>query len=453
MAFSLKTTLKSGIRQFVDHPQLWLTVVVAISIFTSYLYITNKFVTIAQEAQDSLINVRVGAMHDAFAPLASELLREHPERLRNYMRDIAELNATMTDFFIAEQQGGTWQVVLSLDESEELTRIFGYDLILALANADPAHSYTTEEVRGGDRFFRTARALTGVPGTDGVVAVARNTLSAADKEIASNIRNGMIALVLILLFLLLLFFRHARIIDYTVLYRRLKEVDQMKDDFVSMASHELRAPLTAVRGYVELLNDSKEVASEKGKELLSRIDTSAESLDELIGSILDVSRIEQGRLSFEARTVRPADIITPAVETLAHAAAQKKLEVTVDMQSTRTISADPDRLRQVVLNLVSNAIKYTPKGTVAVRTYDEGDMFVLRVSDSGVGMSAAQQSQLFNKFYRVDNAESRKQRGTGLGLWITKQIVEHMHGSITVESIEGVGSHFIVRFPLVPETT
>lgn len=448
MAFNARQALKNGIRQFTDHPQLWLTVIVAVAIVVSYIYLANRFITIAQDAQDRLINVRVGSLQDALVPLAEILYIGNKTALRSHMGEMQELNPTITDFYIVEGSGSDWFIQVSTNEAEEHTNLVGFGPILSLAVANPSRSFTIEEIRTGERFFRSARAIPGVDSGEFVVMVTRQTLSQADKQIADSIRGGMIVLVVVLLFLLLLFFRHARIIDYSVLYKKLKEVDQMKDDFVSMASHELRAPLSAIRGYGEMLQDSKEVTSKDGNMFLDRISVSAKQLDELIVDILDVSKLQQGRLEFNNKELDPAKIITDAAESLRFRAEEKGLELKLEVEKGAEISADENRLRQVVINLVSNAIKYTPKGSITVGGKRDGNLFVLRVSDTGLGMSAEVREQLFAKFYRAEDDDVRKEQGVGLGLWITKQIIEKMRGTVSVESIEGVGSHFIVRFPI-----
>ena len=124
-----------------------------------------------------------------------------------------------------------------------------------------------------------------------------------------------------------------------------------------------------------------------------------------------------------------------------------KLEYVNEIENDITILADADKFRQVIVNLVGNAIKYTKEGDVNVRTSIVKGNFVLRVSDSGIGMSAEEQKGLFKKFHRIKNEETQEIRGTGLGLWITKRIIELMGGKVSVESIKGVGTHFIVTFP------
>lgn len=446
-----KETIKKGFKQFVDHPQLWLTVLVTVSIFVSYIYIANRFINIARDAQDELVNVRVGALHDAFAPLAGVLLTE-PDLLRKHMGDIVDVNPTITDFFVVERAGAGgagqkgWRVDVSIDQGLENTDLLGYDISLALAQSNPGNSFTVEEVRAGERYFRTSRAIVGEDGIVEAVAVTRQAMSAADKRIGSNIQKSVFVLLVILLFLLLLFFRHARIIDYTVLYKKLKEIDSMKDDFISMASHELRTPLTSIRGYADMLKTSGEVASADGQKSLDRIDVSAKQLDQLIADILDVSKLEQGRLEINIENVNTTGVIADVCDSLRIPAEGKGLELVMELETVANANVDPERLRQVVVNLVGNAIKYTQEGKVTVSSKVGGDMLEIRVSDTGLGMTAEEQKELFGKFWRAEGEDVRKQKGTGLGLWITKQLVEQMGGTIAVESIKGVGSHFVVRF-------
>ncbi len=449
MRIQFPRALKDGARQFVEHPQLWLTILTAVAICGSFLFVADKFLNIARDAQDELVNVRIGSLQDAFAPLASEL-SDQPDALRAYMRRMQELNPTIQTFDIVREAGGIWSVILSSKPEREGGQVYRQDLTLSLAAADPANSYTVEQSENGERFVLTARAIEGREGGVTGVVLTRQTLSAADQRIKESLTNAVLMLALILLFLLLLFFKHARIIDYTVLYRKLREVDTLKDEFISMASHELRAPLTAIRGYADILKGGG-ISAEDQKLSLERIDLSAKQLDNLIVDMLDVSRIEQGRM-----TVKPVRLETkPLLEEIAASwqmnAQNKGLTFTMHLAGSAAITADPDRLRQILVNLLSNAVKYTQHGeiTLASDVIDGG--LVISVKDTGAGMTEEERGKLFTKFYRAAGREIRDQPGTGLGLWITKQLVEIMGGAISVESIKGTGTRFIVRFPLAQE--
>lgn len=437
--------MRDGIRQFLDHPQLWLTIVVAIAICGSFVFVANQFFSIAKNAQDELVNVRVGSLLDAFAPLASEV-SDRPDMLRTYMKRMQELNATIVQMDIAEQKDGGWIVQLSSDPQREGEKVYRQDLLLSLASSDPTNSFTVEQVQNGTRYFLTAKSIVDHSGSVRGIVLTKQSLSAADENIRTSLQSAVYVLVAILLAILLLFFKHARIIDYTVLYRKLREVDTLKDEFISMASHELRAPLTSIRGYVEMLRDGT-LPSDQAKLSLERVDASAKQLDALIVDMLDVSRIEQGRMSVKPVILDASAALADLAESWRRPAQEKGLALKLDIAPGLSIHADPDRFRQVVVNLLSNAVKYTKAGEVGLSAKAEDGAVAIVVSDTGIGMTEEDREHLFGKFYRAGGEDVRAQAGTGLGLWITKQLIELQGGKISVESIKNVGSRFIARFP------
>jgi len=226
----------------------------------------------------------------------------------------------------------------------------------------------------------------------------------------------------------------------------------MKDDFISMASHELRTPLTIIRGYADILAAAPGL-SPKEKEMVGNIDRGVGQLDLLVTDMLDVARLEQGRMSFDMKPMNPAPTIEEIIQSFQPQAESRGLGLTSAIEGTGEILADRDRLRQVFVNLIGNAVKYSKKGEIKVRLYAEQGRLSVRVSDTGPGVSSEDQARLFQKFFRVKSEDTRGVGGTGLGLWISRQIVENMKGKLTVESIKGVGSHFIVSFPVIAPQT
>jgi len=445
MKFSPGDTLKKGLSQIVDHPQLWLTVVVALAIVGSFVFVADRFIQIARDAQDKLVNVRVGSLQDAFTPMAGAFMSD-PMRLTGYMQQIKDENPTITDFQIAQNINGDWTTELSTDNAQIGKKLVGMDFLVSLAKADPRNSFTITELSGDQRYFRTARAILDASSSVIGIALTRQTLSEADRSIGASIQTSILVLIVILVLLLILFFHHARIVDYTALYRRLKEVDQLKDDFIGMVSHELRTPLMIIRGYIGEMRLGKSDFSQS--EMLDRIDHGADVLNLLVADMLDVARIEQRRMPFNLIVMDPTAVITEVCGSLRAVAQGKGLSISCVIDPDTKIKADGDRLRQVVTNLVNNAVKYSDKGEIAVTGKKENGNFVLRVSDNGIGMTAEDQAKLFSKFNRAAGERVRREVGTGLGLWITKQIVEAMGGKISVESIKGVGSHFVVTMSL-----
>jgi signal transduction histidine kinase len=262
--------------------------------------------------------------------------------------------------------------------------------------------------------------------------------------------SGIITLIIVLLLIMFLFFRNAKTIDYMVLYRRMEEVSKIKDDFLSIATHELRTPLTVIRGYADLLKSSKNIKPED-KKVIDIIDLQSKRLSLLIDDILCVPKLEQGKMDFVFEKFDPKDEIKDTIDSFEYTANEKGLKLINDIQETGIINVDKSKFKQVLINIIGNAVKYTKEGEVKVSTSIEDNVLKIRISDTGIGMSAEEQRGLFQKFYRVKSRETEDIVGTGLGLWITAKFVKEMKGEISVESIKGVGTHFIISFPVVIE--
>ena len=234
---------------------------------------------------------------------------------------------------------------------------------------------------------------------------------------------------------------------------KLKELDQMKTDFISIASHQLRTPLTAIKGYSSMiLEGTYGDTSLKIKGAVDKIFQSAQRLIYIVNDLLDISRIEQGRFQPALEEVKIANVLRDVVEELKPNAEKKSLDlsfsVSVDDAEVK-IKADPSKIRQVLTNLVDNAIKYTPSGYVKAELKKDGNGILISVKDSGAGMSQETLSNLFQKFTRAKNVAKLHTDGSGLGLYIAKQIIDAHNGKIWAESAgEGHGSRFCVELPM-----
>ena len=234
-------------------------------------------------------------------------------------------------------------------------------------------------------------------------------------------------------------------------YGKIKEIDKEKDEFISMAAHELRAPLTAIKGYLSMIveGDAGEV-SPKARGFLADASAVNERLVRLVNNMLNVSRIEQGRLVFQMDNLHLARAARSALDTFRAEAERKGLEFSVEIPEkiSDVVYVDPDKLDEGIANLVSNAVKFTNKGFVKIRLLNpEGGTVRLEVIDSGPGISAEEQKKLFRKFYRVEST-SGKTIGTGLGLYICKLLIERFNGKIGLISGEEKGSTFWFELPL-----
>jgi GAF domain-containing protein len=234
--------------------------------------------------------------------------------------------------------------------------------------------------------------------------------------------------------------------------RQLAEASEHKSQFVSSMSHELRTPLNAIIGLTDMLvTNTARFGTEKAKEPLQRVHRAGTHLLGLINQVLDLSKIEAGKLELNPQTVQLAPLINDVISTAGQLAEQNKNRLVVDaQQDLGALTVDPMRLRQILLNLLSNACKFTKAGEVklAARKVSNGSNFVeFAVSDTGIGMTAEQQAKLFEEFTQADASTAQKFGGTGLGLALSRKLARMMGGDVTVTSAPGKGSVFTVRLP------
>jgi signal transduction histidine kinase/CheY-like chemotaxis protein len=231
-----------------------------------------------------------------------------------------------------------------------------------------------------------------------------------------------------------------------------REVDRMKTEFVALVSHELRTPLTSIRGYTDLIldGDAGEI-DEEAREYLDVVKSNADRLVALVNDLLDISRLESGRIQLKLEDVNLSEVITLVVRTLSEMIATKKQTLSVDIDpALPPVRADRDKMIQIVTNYLSNAYKYTPAGgDIRITLTRVGDHARVAVTDTGYGIAPEDQARLFTRFYRVDNSMTREIGGTGLGLSIVKAFVELQGGEVGVESEPGKGSTFSFTAPLV----
>jgi signal transduction histidine kinase len=259
-----------------------------------------------------------------------------------------------------------------------------------------------------------------------------------------------------------------------VAYDRLKELDRLKSNFLATVSHELRTPLTSIIGYSEMLLEgiAGDVVGEQ-REFVTTIREKGEQLLTLIKGLLDLSKLESGTMSLRRATVDVAPLVKDVAQTMAPHAKKKGIVLQADVEAgLPALWADGERLRQVLLNLIENAIKFTPTaGSVRISAKlasmsaasgaDEGGLVLLgaqrtaielRVADNGIGIPESERGRVFDAFYQVDSSSTREQGGTGLGLSIVKRLVEGHDGAVRVEPNEPQGTVFVVAIPLKRST-
>jgi signal transduction histidine kinase len=252
-------------------------------------------------------------------------------------------------------------------------------------------------------------------------------------------------------------------------FERQRELDRLKSNFLATISHELRTPLTSILGYSEMLAGGLAgPMSDAQLEFVQIIQSKSDQLLKLIMSLLDLSKLESGTVMMRRSDVAIGNVLAEAASTLAPAAAKKQITLTVDAPGDLPfVLGDPERLRQVFVNLTENALKFTPQGgsvqilarVVAEQAATADDepglvllaplrtMLEVRVIDSGIGIPEEERAKVFDPFYQVDQSPTREHGGTGLGLSIVKRLVEAHHGTVHIEGNEPQGAVFVVRLP------
>jgi len=238
--------------------------------------------------------------------------------------------------------------------------------------------------------------------------------------------------------------------EFNRMAKGLKRLQELKDEFVFVAAHELKAPVTVIKGYISMIieGDAGPLSREM-KDFLAQINKANQNLVKLVQDLLQVARSEAGRIEIVGK---PTSVTLSTQELLGEfkpVADEKSIVLQYEPPGdVPLVLADPDKLKEVLSNLVSNAIKYTPDGGIVTVTHEiEDTTVVTHVKDTGIGMSMEAQKKLFQKFYRIKTAYTEEVSGTGLGLWIIKQLIEKMNGTIRVVSEEGKGSTFSFSLP------
>ncbi|MBD1372788.1 HAMP domain-containing protein [Hazenella sp. IB182357] len=228
----------------------------------------------------------------------------------------------------------------------------------------------------------------------------------------------------------------------------IRRLEQLRKDFVANVSHELKTPITSIRGFAETLLDGAMQDDETCKEFLTIIYDESLRLQRLIADILDLSRIESRQLALQTEAILIKNVIEKIVIKVEKQRRMNGQQLEIDVPHNMTVSVDLDRFHQIILNLLTNAMAYTPNGgTIGLKVMEQKHNWTLQVTDNGIGIPEDDLPRIFERFYRVEKDRSRASGGTGLGLAIVKHLVEAHHGTIHVHSRVGKGTTFILDFP------
>lgn len=443
MISSAYRLLVTSLTYLRNNPQVLFALALLIVIPILFIYTGQQFLEVGRANQDTLGKDRVGLMHDAFASLLIgtefNLAIAHEELVR-----IAGLNSDIIDYAIVKKDATGFTYLLAREETLKTSKVENPALYIN-ASLRNDESLVFEFVDGGIRYWAGYRAIISKE-NEAYFMYTLFSLEHIDTLFLTRERQAYFSLVFIYCFMLALAYWHIRLTDYRFLFIKAQKANEMKDIFTHMIAHELRSPLTAILGYAGLL--SEKLTDPVQKEESSRIAISAERLLLIINDLLDVARIQSGKMSVAPVHTDVSLVVVSAATELAVMAKEKNIELKLEStDAPHTVTVDPKRLHQALVNLITNAIKYTPQGKITIELKDTFSALEIRVKDTGMGISSDDQKKIFAPFFRVAETDVAKITGTGLGMWITKQLIEIMGGTIGVESIKGVGTHIVVTLP------
>ncbi len=438
--------------QFVRvNPGILFSLALIVLIPLTLYYNTFLAVRAFQKSSDSILQNQALMTENIMAEFFAQIL-DNPEEIQTKLSAVVKNNPQLQGLrVLKEGRGGSFSVIASQNPEEVGLASSEPPLALAFSQDQTIASLSIKET--GERAWNVIKPLQNSQGEKVGLLTMELSLKETDEILAQTLLRSYFVMIAAIALSLILILHHTRLFEYVSLSKRLVELDKMKDDFIRMATHELQSPITNIRGYLEALGQEiQEKLSSDQKEMLWRINVSAKNLTELIEDILEVSRIEQGRLDITPQIINPVSIIEETAAELRNKAQEKGLSLEVKLpQNSYFIKVNAKRLRQILFNLINNALKYTKEGRIEISALaDENKKrYLVWVKDTGVGISAEAQKRLFEKFYRVRTKDTASVPGTGLGLWISKQLTEKMGGQIFVESMEAVGTKLTLVFPLV----
>ena len=443
--------IKRGINFIKKNPTILYSFLLVILIPFALYYNTFFAVSSFQKNIDYNLKTKALLIGNIFEAFASDFFN-NPSVLNDKIRRITKQDSEIAKIQIVLREGEKFKIISSKNFQDVGKNISSISINLAWTqNQAIAHLVSIN----GERFWNITKPFYTANGKKVGLIVVSMSLKSADVSVLKIIHNAYLVLILTVILSLFLIIHHTYLFKYRVLLSRLQEVDKMKDSFIRMATHELQSPIVNIRNYVDALEEeTRGILNDEQKRMIEIAKISADNLINLVYDILEVSRIEQARLDFTPKIISPSETIKGIVEELKDKAEQKNLTLGINVNETgHFIKVNPNRFRQIIVNLIENAIKYTLKGGISITvSADEArDRCIIEVKDTGLGISAEAQKKLFSRFYRVKTAKTAGIPGTGLGLWISKQLCEKMNGEIFVESMEDVGTKFTVVFPLAKQ--
>lgn len=447
--------LYDGIIFIKKNPQIIFSLVLIVLIPTLFFVSTALILNVVKNALDEDLRQHSVSLSKVIEKYINADL-EKPDIIQKKIMELADVSIWLEDVavFVPSSSIGKYKVIASLNTSSLNKEISSTNNSLAL-ETNQTIATLRKDLNSNETYWLSSSPLHDQ--NDKIIGILSIALNRARVNNVLNYLSGNLYWFSTVFSLILILFvaNHARLFQYAILLMKLRQLDQIKDEFISTTSHELRTPLTTIKGYLSMIQEGTlGQLSDKLKRAIDVTMIEVSRLSNLVEDLLEVSRIEQGRVALEKEPIILNDFIKDICLESQIKASEKSLALNfIDASEKINIATDKNRLKQIIINLINNSIKYTFKGFIEVGLLKEPKNCVsIYVKDTGIGISAQDQEKLFQKFFRVRSEETSQIVGTGLGLWITKKLTELLGGKIYLESIKGQGSKFTLVFPIEKTT-
>jgi len=433
--------ITSGLNQLRLNVHYLLVAVLLIILPGVFIWVAQKSFEFTYQNINTVEKQSVSLLHESIELNLTG--QTNPQIMQNYLVGLVNNENNISKARVLKQSASELVIVQSAD-SADVGFVEGASELYVSSASVPGDSLIYDFTIDGSRTWQAFRQVR----IDNEIYYIFTEHSFAKTDSVILARHQQLYLALPIIFLFLMFLAYW-LLQQTNWHKKYALVRQKLDDqmmFTNTIAHELRAPLTAIRGYNSFLLESQNLTNDE-KMYSNNINTSAKRLIALINDFLAVARIQSGNLKVKFTEIDVRKVLSNVSSEFNKTAAEKGIEFSLNLPPNPIfVETDADRLQQVLTNLVSNSLKYTDKGSVAISLEQTRLKTVITIKDTGHGISASDQKKLFTPFMRVGTADQGGETGTGLGMWITKQLVELLHGTVSVESIEGVGTHVKLTF-------
>ncbi len=428
----------SSLQILRSHSQLMFIVVLIVVFPALFIYTFNQFIATAKSNSHTVLLQEINTTQDTI-----EFLLAQDKSALDFANHLASKQDNLKKFRIIQESEKGFIITNDLDPlkvGQIETNVSPYKTALI----DSGQTFVYEIFISGSQVSQAVRAVES-PNKPTYYIFTEHDFSDLNSVLNSRVQNAYLILTFIFVFLIFLAYWIARQINYNDKYLKTLEELNEKDLFISSLAHELRAPLTAILGYASLIQESSNVTKESSN-FAYKIRESASRLVVLINDFLEASKIQSGRLKNEFSEFDVKSTLNKVIIEMKPLLDIKRLELKTSLpDSPVMIISDTKRLEQIFTNIINNSIKYTKEGEIKVSLESNLLNTTITIADTGAGISAMDQKKLFSPFVRVGTSDNSAIVGSGLGMWITKRLIEQLGGEISLESISGVGTHVIIK--------